>query len=171
MSWSESADFRKYLRSEVRKQAPWRVIRNVAFIALCIFAVTFPSWLNADPERRLPLWALPIPPTIAAATLGLIFVVLPQRLSKNRVTIREDGIQYGSGLYGRQWLPIEKISSYVIEDEKAESGEVFTFLECFQTDDTDTIAIQIPSNIGKDNVRALLSNLGLNECPPEELKD
>ena len=171
MSWSESADFRKYLRSEVRKQAPWIVIRNVAFIALCIFAGTLPSWMDADPERRLPLWALPIPPTIAAATLGVLFVVLPQRLSKNRVIIREDGIQYGSGLYGKQWMPIDKISGYVIEDEEAESGAVFTFLEFFQTDDTDTIATQIPSNIGKDSVRALLSSLDLNECLPEELKD
>jgi hypothetical protein len=170
MSWTESAEFRKYLRSEVRKQNPWLVTRNIAFIALCIFAVTLPSWLNADPDKRLPIWALPIPPTIAAVALGFLFVILPQRLSKSRITIKENGVGYGPLLYGRQWLPLAAISSFFIEDEQADSGHVFTFLELFQMDD-ETISIEIPSYIRHDNVRELLLSLGLKEGVPEEAKD
>lgn len=170
LSWTESAEFRKCIRRGVFKQIRSTAIGTAAFIALVFLAASLPSWLEADPEKRLPIWALPIPPTIVAVALVLIYLVLHPRFSKNRIIIKQNGIEHGPVLYRRQWLPLADISSFSIEDEVADSGQVFTFLECFQADE-DPIVIEMPGNIGKDKVREVLLSLGLKEGPPEESKD
>lgn len=167
LAWSEPAAFHRYLRREVRKHDPWVVVRNAGFLALLVFGACVPGWLDADPEKRLPFWALPLPALAAGIVLVLIFVVLPQRFSRNGARIREKGIEFGPVSGGKGWYPFSLLACYEISEETAETGETFTFLECFPSDGGESVSIVVPSGMGHDGIRILLESLGLKEGLPE----